>query len=114
MKYLGLPILIFCLCANSHGKDSKGKYATLGQGINSCGKVTKIFKSSDEVAKQLTQAWVNGYITALNISNQNTYNISDGVDLAGRTQWILNYCKNNPLNQLSNAVEHLAHELETR
>ena len=94
--------------------DKNSEFAVLGRGTISCGSVIEAYDNKDEVSKLAIEEWSNGYLTALNYSLSNTYDITGNIDVGGRSQWVLKYCRNNPLKTLSNASEGLAYELNKK
>ncbi|HJQ64068.1 MAG: hypothetical protein K0R53_650 [Burkholderiales bacterium] len=53
------------------------------------------------------QAWISGYVTAYNGWQADTHDILGDGNVANVEAWIENYCKTNPLNNLSNAMAEL-------
>ena len=107
--------IMFCLLfvsMSSMAMDKDGNYAVLGRGTISCGSVIESYDNKDEVSKLAIEEWSNGYFTALNYAFSNTYDTTGQVDVGGRSQWILKYCRNNPLKTLTNAAEALAYEFK--
>src|SRR5262249_7936633 len=93
-------------------------YIVLGLGVESCGK----FIASKErhtptridALYMEYKAYIQGYITGLNMSTRKISNIVDGTDTHGAVSWIENYCKQNPVDHFDTAIRKLVLErLET-
>jgi len=89
--------------------DANGSYTVYGAGATTCGTVIK--NSRNGTIDVYESSWLNGYLTGINFMVDGLNDISGGVDNNGRALWIYNYCKKNPLNDLSNAASSLALEL---
>lgn len=53
------------------------------------------------------QAWISGYVTSYNGWQADTHDILGEASVANVESWIADYCKANPLNNLSNAMAEL-------
>ncbi|HET7598084.1 MAG TPA: hypothetical protein VFK15_14215 [Burkholderiales bacterium] len=53
------------------------------------------------------QAWISGYVTAYNGWQGDTHDILGAGGVANAEAWVENYCRANPLNNLSNAMAEL-------
>jgi len=53
------------------------------------------------------QAWISGYVTAYNGWQVDTYDILGDAGVANVEAWVEKYCRENPLNNLSNAMAEL-------
>jgi hypothetical protein len=49
--------------------------------------------------------WIAGYLTAVNIKTDDTFDILGTSDIDAAILWIKNYCSNNPFKSLSYAVD---------
>lgn len=56
-------------------------------------------------------SWIAGYISAVNINTDDTYDILGKLAMNSVKLWIKNYCNNNPQKILGNAAEHLVNYL---
>ncbi len=109
-----LLFFLFLAGTNVLASNKEGEYAILGGGISSCGSVVEAYEKNHSLKQLLIDEWTNGYITALNISTIGTYDLTESIDLNGRSQWVLNYCRENPLDNLSIAVEMLVNKVKSR
>ena len=111
---LSIALLLILSSFNAFSADDSGGYAVLGRGTISCGAVIEANEKNNRVSMLATTEWVNGYLTAFNISKYGVYDLTKNIDVDGRKQWILKYCKENPLEMLAVAAKRLADELESR
>ena len=112
MKFIVLLCLLVSLsCAAA---DGQGHYQVLGRGTISCGSLVEAREQKDRLSILLVSDWVNGYLTALNNTTDGVNDLTEGLDLAARDEWLLKYCKDNPLDNLAAAAEKLSHELKSR
>ena len=89
-------------------RDAKGLYAT--NGVRSWATFLQEFEAKSW-GQLSTQAWLAGYITAINFQTPNTFQILGNSDLLGAELWVKNFCEKNPLKNLANAAESLLLEL---
>ena len=86
--------------------DSKGSFAVLGYGTNSCGTWTSEHQLKNDYAFAQNQ-WLLGYVTSFNAWSPGTSNASGDTDNAGLLEWVNNYCSQHPLNSISDAAAAL-------
>jgi hypothetical protein len=58
--------------------------------------------------------WVAGFISAFNLYQATTPDVTKDTDINGVLAWIDNYCGAHPLNQISTATVALVRELYQR
>lgn len=107
-------LLILLVSLPSMASDSNGTYGILGRGTISCGSLVKAHNDRDQYSVIFISEWVNGYITAINITTPGVIDLTDGLDVPAREQWLLKYCKEKPLDSLAQATEMLVRELKLR
>lgn len=112
MRHFLLSILFVSL--SSMASDGNGDYGILGRGTISCGALVKAHNERDKYSVIFVSEWVNGYITATNTTTPGIKDLTDGLDLPARDQWLLKYCKEKPLDSLAQATEMLVRELKLR
>jgi hypothetical protein len=87
---------------------------TYGQGIQSCGIWTTERNKGDSWAALVNQAWVLGFITAIDMSLQATRDrMLKRTDTVAMTSFIDNYCAANPLKSIELAALDLVSKLLT-
>ena len=104
-----------------------GVYKNLGAGSISCGTWTKDSNAHSRDPQNsifaafwhVNQNWVLGYITAFNAwgpleKRPGASDISKGTNSDGITAWIDNWCRANPLEDITTGAIYLIEELEQR
>jgi hypothetical protein len=91
-------------------------YQVIGPGTVPCGTWTEQRRIGSGALLNVMEAWVEGYISAMNaISAITGHGSGVGVSEAdGMYGWIDNYCAAQPLDHLSTATVALLHELTRR
>jgi hypothetical protein len=108
MRYLGIAAVAL-LAIEAFGADAEGKYSISSR--TSCGKYIEERKQISGVHYAQTSYWVSGYITAYNAWMPDTYDITGDTDQASVMLWLENWCKANPLKNVSNGMELLILEM---
>jgi hypothetical protein len=95
---------------------SAAAFHVLGAGVDSCGSYLNYRQIPDaEAVTMNTLAWLEGYLTAYN-----KYVAKGGDVLAGKfdvnsiQDWLDNYCKANPSDDINTATKNLVDELRAR
>ena len=88
--------------------DTDRSYEVYGYGVKSCGSFVQEKKNTNGV---LYNAWVAGYLTAVNLTSPVLYSILGKTDINGAMLWLENYCNKNPLKNFVDAVQALVNEL---
>lgn len=61
------------------------------------------------------KAWLLGYLSAFNrFGGETVGNVSSGVDVAGMTEFMNNYCAAHPLDAIEEGANQLVQELRRR
>ncbi|HWG79718.1 MAG TPA: hypothetical protein VN681_08090 [Stellaceae bacterium] len=90
-----------------------GGSTTVGFGGDSCSQWTQNHsKGGDKVAAVVEAAWVDGFVSGLNLGLK--VDILRGADGDGLIAWTNSYCATHPLSRLADAGTQLAHELLLR
>ncbi len=108
---IGAIMVIACLSNSvpqARAADTSGKFIVLGVGSESCGKFVQERRQGRD---NVYRGWVTGYLTAINLSTPNTYNILGSTDLDGILLWLENHCGQQPLDSVASATEALVMEL---
>jgi hypothetical protein len=94
--------------------NQEGAYEVLGVGTVSCAVWTKdrVDRASDR--HFINGAWVQGYLTAVNLFSDGPSHIAKGIDDDGVMAWIDNYCAQHPVDSLTVAAKALVEELNKR
>src|SRR4026207_1360543 len=116
-----LALLALGFCLQAEAKDGSG--IVYGWGNHSCGAWTKAeanrppinavgtmyVKIDSDIAAQ-TQ-WISGFISAFNLYQSVTPDVTKDTDMNGVLAWIDNCCAAHPLDQIATAAIALMHEL---
>lgn len=113
MTRLILIAIVFMLASGPvESKDAQGNYISLGY-VPSCGKWTSV-RPGNSVKKYQVENWVLGVLTGYNMYIRGRKNIASASGIEGILGWIDNYCRTNPLTDLSGAVEAIIKHLKRR
>ena len=85
----------------------------LGPKPNSCGTWVKA-RSAGGKNTEAYESWVLGFLSGATIFGKTNTDFLNAVDADAIFVWIDNYCKANPLENLSKSVIALTHELNNR
>ena len=107
-----ITTLLVTLATSVNASDNAGDYAILGMGTSSCASYVKYYKNEYELLRY--SAWANGFITGFNRLTDNVNDITTGVDITARQEWLYKYCKKNTLDNFDTAVQKLIKELIDR
>lgn len=109
MKHIIVAVLVLVSSA-ALGGDATG-YSI--QGGHSCGAFIAGLQK-DSIGKTADSAWMAGFITGYNFGTPDTYDILGNTDFLSARLWMENYCKQNPLSNLSEGMDRLTVELYPR
>ena len=88
-------LAVMCWPAMSQAQpDQNGIYMVVGVGHHSCGEWTGGRKTAIEI---VDMAWVQGFITAVNLAGPWSSDLTKGTDPDGILAWIDKYCAKDPL-----------------
>lgn len=108
---ISLLLLASTVATAREGSHPTGYY--LIEGSVTCGAYAK-YRLLKDGQNSAHLYWINGYLTAINNITPDTYSIRVSVDKEGLLAWLDNYCKANPLFNLSDAISDLFRELYPR
>ena len=91
--------------------NQEGVYEVLGVGTLSCEVWTKDRADRTSENHFINSAWVQGYLTAVNVFGDGPSHIAKGTDAEGIMAWIDNYCAQHPGDSLTVAAKALVNEL---
>lgn len=100
--------LLVTLSAHAHDPKDEVRYV-FGAGGFSCGK----FLDHNPPQVHADMFWVHGYVAGTRLYDSNDPPPSTP-DFAGWKQFVINYCKEHPLDKLAQAATALIQELEKR
>ena len=107
--YIVIIALVIALPANADDR------YYVGVGVDSCGTWTKD-RSKDEYGFLINAAWVQGYLSALNvwtvIGGKN--DVLHDINANALVAWVDKYCQEHPLDTIVKAATELALELDRR
>ena len=101
--------LVLLVGTNGHGADADGHYRTYVTA--SCGEYLKHRKDGSAQADLHYINALKGYVTAINMSQDDTYDILGDTDVDSAMAWIDKFCQENPLRSFSDALQMLKDEL---
>ena len=111
-----LPVLLMLASASGWTSDRNGEMWI--QGDTTCGQYTdaragRATPKYDEalVIRIAAPHWLAGFLTAYNMLTPDTYNILGNSDLQSALIWLDNFCKANPLENISAGAAALVTEL---
>ncbi len=107
-RLVRLSIILLFFPAMAHAIDSSGNYAVWGVGKKSCFGYNK--SMAEEDGSKNFKSYIKGFLTAYNIFTAETYNISGRKDENGVLEWLREYCENNPMSSLENALTNFTFE----
>ena len=94
--------------------NQEGAYEVLGVGTLSCEVWTKDRADRASESHFIKGAWVQGYLTTVNVFGDGASHIAEGIDDEGIMAWIDNYCAKHPADSLTVAAKALVDELRNR
>jgi hypothetical protein len=94
--------------------NQEGAYEVLGVGTLSCETWSKDRADRASERHFIYGAWVQGYITAVNVFGEGASHLAKGIDDEGIMSWIDNYCSKHPTDSLTVAAKALVDELRNR
>ena len=88
--------------------DERNQYTVFGHGLTySCGRLMDAY-NKDDLEYAVAKAWVTGYATATGRWLDTKKKLGDVAELDGMMLIIRQHCRNNPLDDLSDAAEFMA------
>jgi hypothetical protein len=91
--------------------NQEGAYEVLGVGTISCEVWTKNRADKSNDRNFINGAWIQGYLTAVNVFGDGPSHLAKGTDAEGIMTWIDNYCAQHPGDSLTVAAKALVNEL---
>ena len=109
MRFIAVLVLLLLAVVPGRASDKDGAYFALGLGTYSCG----AYVESKRAFRNRVQVydWVNGYLSAYNNLQSDTYDILGNTDIDGAMVWLENHCQKHPLEAFATAVQRLVIQL---
>ncbi|MDL2358049.1 MAG: peptidoglycan-binding domain-containing protein [Pseudomonadota bacterium] len=106
-------VLAVCLAtaAPLHAATGKGEFALKGIGATDCATLVREFKAGTPNA-MMYGGWVYGYLTAMNQSSPDTFDLAPWQDLNTLTNFLIEYCGKNPRTSVGQAVFNMTAALK--
>jgi hypothetical protein len=88
----------FALAATSNAQavDSNGDYGIRGVGAQSCATLSQQLAADPNTMPLVTASWLMGYLTAINRTQDDTYDMSPVADAGAIYQIVVGLCQQNP------------------
>jgi hypothetical protein len=122
MRYLvGLIFFSVTLTVGEYAAeaaDGRSQFMVLGAGFSSCESWTTD-READGPNSRFKEQWVLGYVTAMNnwvlpADRGAARNLAEEEGVEGLLDWMDDYCDDNPLTNVGNAVALMANEFQDR
>ncbi|SRR5260221_12879097 len=109
-----IALLGLALTTASMSSASAQDKLVYGAGMVTCGEWQQYRSSGNKPASYQAQAWIDGYLSGSNASGGGPDFLAPKPSDVAYYAWIDNYCSQNPLNLLVQAVYLLKKELLSR
>ena len=102
MRLLSLLVSILMLTAfaTAQAADKNGRFRAKGVGSQTCAS----YSTFDKDDRLIVETWWAGFVTAMNIERDDTYDILHDVRPEMVNRWLDGYCKDNPDHLLAVAA----------
>ena len=101
MKLLTILFGLMLVPASVVAVDGSGNYAVWGMGKKSCISYNQAV-AGDDIENY--KHYIKGFLTSYNIFTEKTYSISGKMDENQIVKWINNYCEENPMSSMEQAL----------
>jgi hypothetical protein len=91
-----------------------GDRVVYGAGMVTCGEWQRFRSTGNKPASLQLQAWIDGFLSGYNTASEDKDIIAPKPESIAYYAWIDNYCGQNPLNKVMQAVMALQSELAAR
>lgn len=110
MRSIAVMLAALLVGTSAHAVDSNGRFHIVGAGSVSCQQYT----DATDQQKLYAETWWAGYVTALNRTASDTYNILGETTPQGMNAMIAKYCADNPEMRLALAIHNVVEQLQPR
>lgn len=115
IKRIFTLMLILCagmgLAGSVHAAAAKGEFGIKGIGASDCATAVREYKGGTPNA-MMYGGWLYGYMTALNQSTPDTFDLATWQDLNTLSNFLIEYCSKNPNMSFAQAVFNMANALK--
>ena len=94
-----------CVYADVYGG---GYWEAIGLGNMSCEEFT--VKTKDESYRELGAVWLSGFMSGVNYTSEDVYDITWGEDLYALTSLVIKRCSANPKKFLSDIITEMVYQ----
>lgn len=108
MKSIAMILATLLVGTSAHAVDSNGRFHIVGAGSVTC----QQYSDATEQQKLYAETWWAGYITALNRTGDDTYNILGETTPQAMNAMIAKYCADNPGMRLALAIHKVVEHLQ--
>src|SRR5262249_31200513 len=98
--------LIFFTASSAWSRDQEGSYTVFTVGTILCATITENVKRN-EMLKYTYMAYIEGFLTAINMMSTGKSDFFEGTNALAHYKFVLQYCKNNPLEKVAAGIETL-------
>lgn len=112
MKYLVFILIAILPGTNALALDENGNYAVWGVGTKSCFHFTKAFENNDY---DDYSNYAEGFLTAFNITEPKTYNVSGQLSLEEILAWVADSCELKQMHSFEQTLlDFIGEHIESR
>ena len=99
-----LPLALFVATAPpALAADAKGKFSIRGAGTVSCA----VFVNATPTQRKHAETWWAGYLTAMNRTTPNTFEVLGKITPTQANNWLVAYCRKYPNHRYATAVHQM-------
>ncbi len=102
-KFVFCVLLALLAAGQTQAADERGRFRAKGVGSQSCAS----YMTFDKDDKLIVETWWAGYVTAVNIERDDTYDVLPDVKPELVNAWLEGYCRDNPNQLLAVAVHYM-------
>lgn len=111
-KLIVTSMLVLC-AGGAQAAAVKGEFGIKGIGATDCATAVREYKGATPNA-MMYGGWLYGYITALNQTTPDTFDLATWQDLNTLSNFIIDYCSKNPRTSFAQAVFNMTTALQPK